>query len=74
MSAVSDSNIVLYKLRGELAEPLPDEGVLISIITEIEILGFHGLSLAEEAGIRAFIEGTTVVGLDDEIKNEAIRL
>ena len=74
MSAVSDSNIILYKLRGELAEPLPQVGVLISVITEIELLGFHGISVAEEAGIRAFIAGTTVVPLNERIKEEAIHL
>ena len=74
MSAVSDSNIVLYKLRGELGEPLPEEGVLVSVITEIEILGFHGISLVEEADIRTLLAATVVVPLDDEVKDAAIRL
>ena len=52
LSSTLDTNITLYKLRGELADPLPEQEVLISVVTEIELLGFPGIDLEEEVGIR----------------------
>lgn len=73
MSAVSDTNIALYHLRDELIDLLPRD-TLISVVTEIEMLGFRGISVVEEADIRVLIATMTVVPLDLRVKNETIRL
>jgi predicted nucleic acid-binding protein len=74
LTSVLDTNIAIYKLQGDLDEALPGRGVLISVITEIELLGFSGMTPSEEAKIRAFISAVTVVPLLEEVKNETIRL
>ncbi|MGV3614759.1 MAG: type II toxin-antitoxin system VapC family toxin [Fimbriimonas sp.] len=74
LSSVLDTNIVLYALRGELADSLPTDGVPISVITEIELLGFPGLTPLEEKAIRSLISSLEVVPLDDRVKDEVIRL
>lgn len=74
MSAVSDSNIALYHLRDELADPLPETDILISVVTEIERLGFQGISVIEETDIRALIASLKVVPLEEAIKEETLRL
>ena len=44
MKAVLDTNAVIYLQKGMLAEPLPRGHYFISVITEMELLSFHGLS------------------------------
>jgi predicted nucleic acid-binding protein len=44
------------------------------VITEIETLGCQGLSPASERVLREFFGSVTVVPLDDDIKEETIRL
>jgi len=43
-----DTNIVLYLLGGQLAHALPDRSYHISIITDIEVLGYPSLNDAAE--------------------------
>ena len=74
MSAVSDSNVALYHLRDELAEPLPKQDVLISVVTEIELLGYPGIGIEEEVGIRALLVNFEIIPLDERVKDETIRL
>lgn len=72
--AVLDTNVVLYALRGELDEPLPTAGARISVITEIELLGYPGMSPQEEGAVRSLIAALDVVPLTDAVKEEAISL
>ena len=39
-----DTNAVIYLLSGRLVLPLPDGQYSVSIITEIELLSFSGIS------------------------------
>lgn len=74
MRAVLDTNIVLYLLGGRLANPLPIGEFFISVITEMEILSYPALAQAEETRVRLFLTQLTVIGLDENIKNDAIAL
>lgn len=74
LSSVLDTNIAIHELHGELDEALPAQGVLISVITEIELLGFSGMTPLEEADVRALIAAFTVIPLNEGIKNETIRV
>ena len=57
-----------------MAEPLPVGHYFLSVITEIELLSFAGLNHDQEEVLHAFLDDVTVVTVDDEIKNTAIRL
>lgn len=74
MSVLLDTNIVLYALQNRLDEPLPETDVLISVISEIELLSFPGLSSAETTQIVSLLAQMTVVGLEDAVKAKAIQL
>ncbi|MEQ1530934.1 MAG: PIN domain-containing protein [Methylococcales bacterium] len=69
-----DTNIIIYLLNGKLAFPLPDGQYNVSIITEIELLSFSGLSAGEEQKIEELLLMLDRVHLTDEIRNETIRL
>lgn len=74
MSFVLDTNVVLYHLGNRLAEDLPDGPLCISIITEMELLSFPGLSENEEREIQRLLKSINVIELSEAIKNEAIQL
>jgi len=71
---VFDTNVALYQVNGNLAGPLPAAEYFVSVISRIEMLSFPGLTADEEAGIRLFLSDTTVVGLDDQVEAETVRL
>ena len=55
---VIDTNIALYLLDGDeiLKEYLEDKVFYLSSITELELLGFEGITEAEEMAIEFFLE------------------
>jgi predicted nucleic acid-binding protein len=65
---------MLYHLGGRLADPLPVTDLFVSIVTEIELLSFPGLSPAEELAINQALGAVVVVDLTTDVKLEAIRL
>lgn len=69
-----DTNAVIYLLNGRLVYPLPDGQYSVSIITEIELLSFPGLSAGEEQKIRDFLLLLDRVRLTDAVRDETIRL
>ncbi|MFA5924862.1 MAG: type II toxin-antitoxin system VapC family toxin [Methylococcaceae bacterium] len=69
-----DTNAVIYLVNGSLASPLPDGQYSVSIITEIELLSFSGLSAEEEQKIRDLLLLLDRVNLTDEVRDETIRL
>ncbi len=74
MNYLLDTNIVIYLQKGWLAEPLPEGYMAISIITEIELRGFPGLSTVQENHLAAFLAEIRIDGLDYNVKEAAIRL
>lgn len=71
-----DTNIILYFLDGDktLAELLHNKQLYISFITELELLAFRNLNNEEENIISEFISECHVVGINDSIKSETIRI
>lgn len=71
-----DTNIVLFILSGDetIARYLHQKDLFLSVISEIELLGYKSLSAAEEKSIRSFLSGFRIIYIDDAIKNEAVRL
>jgi predicted nucleic acid-binding protein len=74
VSVVLDTNVVLYHLGNRLAEDLPDGPLCISVISEIELLSYPGLSPDEEQNLRSFLEKINIIELNDAVKSGAIAL
>jgi predicted nucleic acid-binding protein len=73
-----DSNIIIdysanripKKGNALLSKCIDDDGPVISIITKIELLGYH--SVTKE--VKDLVTVSLIVGLTDEIVNEAIEI
>ena len=75
-SLLIDTNIVLYLFNGDetIADLLNGRNIYISFITELELLGFHGISDEQRTIAREFISDSIVVDLNDSIKKITIDL
>ena len=71
---VIDTNIFILRINDRLAELLPRGEIICSVITEMELLSFPKLTSSEETLIRAALSKVSIYGIDQDIKEEAIRL
>lgn len=73
-SIVLDTNIILYLLNGnvQLSDILVGMDLNISIISEIELLGYGGLSSEEKSKIKLFLSYCQVIALNDIVKDNSI--
>jgi predicted nucleic acid-binding protein len=71
---VLDTNIALYHLGNRLGNSLPSGIYFISIITEMELLSYPGLSESETQRIYEFLGYLKIINIDDPIKTLAIQL
>ena len=70
---VLDTNVIIRFLDGTL-RALPPDDRFVSVITEMELLAFPGLTPGGEEEIRNFLNTVTIIPLADAIKDEAIRI
>ena len=73
---ILDTNIILYLLNGDetLAELLNQKQLYISVITELELLAFKGITRKEEKVIKEFVSQCKVININNSIKQETIRI
>ena len=66
-----DTNIFLYLLEGNetIEEILQGKIIYLSVITELELLGFSKLSAKEEKTIIQLLIDCKVINIDNSIKN-----
>ncbi|MBL1280490.1 MAG: type II toxin-antitoxin system VapC family toxin [Fluviicola sp.] len=71
-----DTNIILYLLSGDetLATFLDKKQLYISLITELELLGFGGITEKEENVIKDFLSQCKVIAINGKVKEETIRI
>ncbi len=71
-----DTNIILYLLNGDqtLAELLNQKQFYISVITELELLGYKGITEEEQEVIESFVAQCKVITINSAIKKETIRI
>lgn len=71
---IVDTNIVLYFLKGntDVTRFFADYQIVISFITELELLSLSTISPADEQTIRAFISLTRIIDINSDIKANAI--
>lgn len=74
MNFILDTNAVIYLQKGLLDQPLPPGNMAISVISEIELRGFPGLTADQETWLLRFFNNIQIIDLRSDIKNEAIRL
>ncbi len=74
MNFILDTNAVIYLQKGLLDQPLPPGNMAISVISEIELRGFPGLTADQETWLLRFLNNIQIIDLRSDIKNEAIRL
>lgn len=72
-----DSNIIIYLTDPEnaaLQEYVSAQSVGASIISFVEVLGFHGITDADKSTFGEFFEVCTLHPLSAEIADQAVRL
>lgn len=71
-----DTNIILYLLNGDetLAELLNEKQLYISVITELELLAYKGITVKEEKVIIDFVAQCKTIMINNFIKQETIRI
>ncbi|MGB5943829.1 MAG: type II toxin-antitoxin system VapC family toxin [Leeuwenhoekiella sp.] len=71
-----DTNILIHYFEGEIAARriVENNSITISVITEMELLGYPKLSNSERDIILKFLESLNICGLSQEIKNKAIEI
>ncbi len=69
-----DTNILLYFLKGdkEVVEILANNNVVISFVTELELLSFSKLTASSEKVVRALLKDCLIVNINSEIKDLTI--
>jgi len=75
-SILIDTNIALYLMDGDanLSEILDGQDVYISIISELELLGYQEISDAEKIAVKAFLSNCVIIELNQTIKDLTIEL
>ena len=73
---VLDTNIVLYLLDGnnELATILDRMELFVSVISEIELLGYQHIDDFEKSKVKLFLSECQIIPLNSEIKDICIEL
>jgi predicted nucleic acid-binding protein len=73
---LADTNILLYLLQGNdtIRLLLQDKVIVISFITELELLGFAKLTMKEEKQIQQLLQSCIIVQLNDSIKLNYVKL
>ena len=70
---ILDTNAVLYLLGGKIvATALPNGEFFISVITELELLSYPKLSVAEKQTVKKFLNEISIVELSQEIRKETV--
>ncbi len=67
-----DTNVIINALNRAIF--LPKRNYIISIITEMELLSFSKLTSQEEYIIRKLLSNFTIVNIENEIKENSIKI
>lgn len=69
-----DTNILLYFLKGdpEVVEMIFEKNIVISFITELELLSFPKISVDSENTIKELLNNCTIVDINPDIKEVTI--
>lgn len=72
---IADTNALLYLLSGNSCmKPYLSSYIGLSVISEMELLSFSGITSFEEERIRSLIQDCLVLFLTENVKNKTIAL
>lgn len=78
---LNDTSILIYFLKDEIPLPalarhgfLSSEPFFISVISQIEFLGWDGFSPEQFELARSFLDGAKIIPIDEDIVTQAIQL
>ena len=68
-SLLLDTNIILYLLAGNqtVADFLNNKTVFVSVVTELELLGYDGLQSEGKLIVENLLEDSTIIDINSEI-------
>ncbi len=71
-----DTNIAIYLLGGDrsLAEVLNGKKIYVSFITQLELLGYSGISEKQKHQIENMLDYCVVIDINNRIKSEVLKL
>src|SRR6187551_1342025 len=75
-SIVLDTNIILYLLNGDqqLSSILTGMELFVSVISEIELLGYNGINEDDRLKIKFFLSECSIISLNNEVKELSIEI
>ncbi len=75
-SILLDTNIVLYLLAGDttLSNSLFNKKLYVSFVTQLELLGYQGITIDEQDKLQAFLNDCIIIDINQQIKVEVIKL
>ncbi len=75
-SFLVDTNIALYLLAGDstITNVLNNSTIYLSFITQLELLGYNGISSLEQKKVNSFINDCVVVDISEDIKLKTIAI
>jgi predicted nucleic acid-binding protein len=75
-SFVLDTNIILYLLSGNttIAEIVDGSQCYVSFVTQLELLGYKGISDLEQQIVKNFLADCIIVDINEDIKKNTIAL
>ena len=72
---LADTNFLIYIHEGnKIAEPFLEYNFAISFISEIELLGFPGISKSEETKLKLLLNDCYQLEWSSKLKNQTIQL
>lgn len=76
MNILIDTNIALYFLGGDkqISGVIDGQVVHVSFVTELELLGYPGITDQEDRLIRDFLDDCIVIDLNGQIKGKTVQL
>lgn len=75
ISFVADTNALIYLLNGNTCmTPYLDKNLSYSVISEMELLSYSGITKSEENSIKSLLKECEEVALSAEIKEKTIEI
>lgn len=71
---LTDTNIAIYQLQNRLVNQLSEGRYFLSVISEIELLAYPGLTKTEEQNIKMPLKTLDIVPLSEAMKSETIAI
>jgi predicted nucleic acid-binding protein len=75
LNFLADTNFLIAVHEGDKrVEPFLDGNIIVSVISEIELLGFHKLSTDDKSALRALLDDCIIFDLTADIRKLTIEM